>query len=399
MITMVLLTVSSLVGALAYAALAQQLGGRVRGERKARVEASTNYLDGAFRNPVETSVSSEGSSSWRTGLEWFTSKAERVPASPIPVDRIDPAQLGTAGDEVLRAWWLGHSSVLLEVDGALVLTDPVFARRASPLPGMGPRRFSDELPITAEELPPLDVVLISHDHYDHLDLEAIRALKDKVGAFHVPLGVGAHLERWGVPAEQIVELDWWEDTTVGGLTLTLTPSRHFSGRRGIDGMQTLWGGWVVQGPHHRVYFSGDSGYWDGFADIGRRLGPFDLTLMECGAYNDGWASIHMTPEQTAQAHQDLGGGVLLPIHWGRFNLSLHAWNEPIQRLESAASAGDIRLATPRIGQGFDVDGAIPQSRWWLGDEALAQSDTIRHDSPPCPAPAPSASRSSSSPPS
>ncbi len=397
MTAMLLLTLTSLAGLLTFAALAPQLGGRARGERKARVEASPNFVDGSFRNLVTTSVSTEGASGVGTAIEWFTSKVERVPANPIPVDRVDAAQLGQAGEQALRAWWLGHSTVLLEMDGALILTDPVFARRASPVPGMGPKRFSDELPITAEELPPLDAVLISHDHYDHLDHRAVRALTDKVGAFYVPLGVGAHLVRWGVPEAKIVELDWWEEARAGGLDLTLAPSRHFSGRRGVDGNSMLWGSWVVRGPHHRVYFSGDSGYWEGFAQIGERFGPFDLTLMECGAYNDGWAEIHMMPEQTAQAHVDLDGGVLLPIHWGRFNLALHAWDEPVRRLDAAAAEHDIRLATPRIGQGFDVDGTIPQTRWWHTEERVAQPGAFRYDSAPWTEPAPSPSRRSSSP--
>ena len=263
--------------------------------------------------------------------------------------------------------------MLLDLDGALVLTDPVFARRVGPLRGIGPRRFNDQQPITADELPELDAVLISHDHYDHLDHAAIRVLKDKVGAFFVPLGVGAHLERWGVPAERIVELDWWEEARLGDLTLTLAPTRHFSGRRGTDGYKTLWGAWVARGPHHSVFFSGDSGYWDGFAEIGERFGPFDLTLMECGAYNEGWASIHMMPEETAQAHRDLRGDLLMPIHWGKFNLSLHAWTEPVERLLAAAEDPAIRVVTPRIGQGFDASRTIPQTHWWRDAAATRAS--------------------------
>jgi len=361
---MTTVALSSLAGVLLYAGLAPQLGGRIRGPRKARIEASPNVVDGRFRNPVETRVGGEGRSQVKATTDYFLGGQERVPRKAVPVDRVDPASLEPSSGDALRVWWLGHSTVLLDVDGALVLTDPVFAKRVGPLAGVGPRRFNDRQPITADELPPLDAVVISHDHYDHLGHGAIRALKDKVGAFFVPLGVGAHLERWGVRDDKIVELDWWEEGSHGDLTLTLTPTRHFSGRRGTDSYKTLWGSWVVRGSRHSVFFSGDSGYWDGFAEIGRRSGPFDLTLMECGAYNEGWASIHMMPEETAQAHRDLQGDLLMPIHWGKFNLSLHAWTEPVERLLAAAEEPAIRVATPRIGQGFDASQTIPQAHWW-----------------------------------
>jgi len=355
---------SSAAGALLFAALAPQLGGRICGLRKERVEASPHYVDGRFRNPVETRVASGGRSQVKATTDYFLGSEERVPRKAVPVERIDPATLVPSTGEALRIWWLGHSTVLLDVDGALVLTDPVFARRVGPVSGIGPRRFNDRQPITAEELPPLDAVVISHDHYDHLEHAAIRALSDKVRAFFVPLGVGAHLERWGVPVERIVELDWWEQASHGDLTLTLIPTRHFSGRRGIDSYKTLWGAWTVRGPGHNVFFCGDSGYWSGFAEIGERFGPFDLTLMECGAYNEGWASVHMMPEETAQAHRDLRGDLLMPIHWGKFNLSLHGWTEPVERLLAAAGEPAIRVATPRIGQGFDTAGTTPRARWW-----------------------------------
>jgi len=362
--TLATLAASSLVGAAAYAAVAPRLGGRPTGDRRERIQASPNYRGGKFRNLVPTSMrGAEGGSSFKAMAEFFLPGSERVPRSPVLPEVVDPAVLGRAGDEVLRVHWLGHSTALIEIDGLTLLTDPVFGKRVGPVPGVaGPRRFFDMLPLELADVPALDAVLISHDHYDHLEYAAIRALKDRVGAFFVPLGVGAHLERWGVPGEQIVELDWWQQATLGPLTMTLAPTRHFSGRSALDGFKTLWGAWAIHGPHHRVYFGGDSGYWEGFAEIGERLGPFDLTLLECGAYNEGWAYIHMMPEQTAAAHRDLRGEVLLPIHWAKFNLSLHAWTEPVERLLAAADG--LRVATPRVGAPLLVGDELPTETWW-----------------------------------
>ncbi len=367
--TLAAVALTSLAGAAAYAAVAPRLGGRPTGPRRERIEASPNWRGGKFRNPVPTSMrGTDGGTSLRAMAEFFLPGSERVPSSPVPPETVDPAILGRAGDVALRVHWLGHSSALLEIDGLLLITDPVFGRRVGPVPGVaGPRRFFDPLPITVAALPALDAVLISHDHYDHLEYAAIRALKDRVGAFFAPLGVGAHLERWGVEPERIVELDWWEQATLGPLTMTLAPTRHFSGRSALDGFETLWGAWAIHGPHHRVYFGGDSGYWEGFAEIGERLGPFDLTMLECGAYNEGWAFIHMMPEQTAAAHRDLRGALLMPIHWAKFNLSLHPWTEPVERLLAAAQDPAIHVATPRVGQGFVVGEAVPQEAWWRAE--------------------------------
>jgi L-ascorbate metabolism protein UlaG (beta-lactamase superfamily) len=342
------------------------LGAAPSGERLARIQRSPNYRDGAFRNPVESSLNTKAST-WRMLRQWLGGNEQRVPPGPMPVvslTREDFAQPPASG---LRATWLGHSTVLVEIDGARILFDPVWARRASPSSLIGPRRFHNP-PLALEELPPLDAIVASHDHYDHLDRGVVRALARSAtqsqARFIVPLGVGAHLERWGVAPARITELDWSESTSVGPLTLTATPARHFSGRGFGDRNHTLWASWVVIGPKHRVFHSGDTGPFAGFADIGSAYGPFDLTFVKIGAYGDNWPDIHLTPEQAVDAHPKLRGEMLLPIHWGTFNLAFHAWDEPAERVVAAAVANGTRLVMPKPGESIEPATAKPVDKWW-----------------------------------
>ena len=343
------------------------LGAAPEGERLARIRRSPNYRDGAFRNPEATSLASTGST-WQTLRRWLGGHEQRVPPGPLPIVRLTRADFARPPASGLRATWLGHSTVLVELDGARVLFDPVWARRASPSSLVGPRRFH-EPPLALDELPPLDAIVAAHDHYDHLDREVVRALARSAaqsGArFVVPLGVGAHLERWGVAPDRIVELDWSESTTVGPLTLTATPARHFSGRGLNDRNHTLWASWSVAGPRHRVFHSGDTGPFPGFADIGASHGPFDLTLVKIGAYGETWPDIHLTPEQAVDAHAKLRGGLLLPIHWGTFNLAFHAWDEPAERVVAAAAvATGTRLVVPKPGESVEPATPPPVEPWW-----------------------------------
>ena len=343
------------------------LGAAPEGERLARIRRSPNYRDGVFRNPEATSLASTGST-WQTLRRWLGGHEQRVPPGPLPIVRLTRADFARPPASGLRATWLGHSTVLVELDGARVLFDPVWARRASPSSLVGPRRFH-EPPLALDELPPLDAIVASHDHYDHLDREVVRALARSAaqsGArFVVPLGVGAHLERWGVAPDRIVELDWSESTTVGPLTLTATPARHFSGRGLNDRNHTLWASWSVAGPRHRVFHSGDTGPFPGFADIGASHGPFDLTLVKIGAYGETWPDIHLTPEQAVDAHAKLRGGLLLPIHWGTFNLAFHAWDEPAERVVAAAAvATGTRLVVPKPGESVEPATPPPVEPWW-----------------------------------
>lgn len=288
-------------------------------------------------------------------------------APDIPVETIcSQAVSAETRDCVYR---LGHSSVLMKVDKISILTDPVLGNRASPLEWAGPKRYHD-LPITVSELPFIDVCLISHDHYDHLDKQTIKQLHNKVGKFLVPKCVASHLIEWGVSDDKIVEFDWWQSMVISGVRFAFAPTQHFSGRSFKQRDSSLWGSWAILGQESNIYFSGDSGYFSGFKQIGERYGPFDLTLMETGAYDENWAYIHMFPEQSVQAHLDVRGRVMLPIHNTTFDLSYHVWNDPLLRAEQEARRLGVDFLCPKIGQKvllseLKVSG---QERWWDENE-------------------------------
>lgn len=284
------------------------------------------------------------------------------PSAPIPVVRPDPRALGTPPTTGLRITWLGHSTVLIDIDGKRLLTDPVWGERASPFNFVGPKRWYSPL-IELEQLPPIDAVLISHDHYDHLDMPTIERMREWDTTFIVPLGVGAHLEYWGVPGSKIVELDWWQEVNVDLVKIVCSPARHASGRTLTDRNKTLWAGYAVIGPLHRVYFSGDTGMFPEFRDIGEQYGPFDVTMVEVGAYNQAWPDWHSGPEQAVEAHRMLRGHTFIPIHWGLFNLAFHNWTEPVERTRAAARNANVRLLTPRPGESLEP--SIAQTtQWW-----------------------------------
>lgn len=324
--------------------------------------ASLRSADGRFRNLAPRPALAQSKSRWKLMWEVFFAKPSNTrPRAPIPVRKLTRAELDAAPDRSL--YRLGHSTLLLKLRGQWWLTDPVFSRRASPFSWLGPKRFHAP-PIAIDALPPIRGVILSHDHYDHLDHAAIKALMGKVDVFLTPLGVGDRLVEWGVPRDKVRQFDWWQGIEVDGVRFTATPAQHFSGRGLHDGNRTLWCSWVIDDGERRVFFSGDSGYFAGFAEIGRRFGPFDLTLMETGAYNVEWPYVHMQPEETVQAHADLRGNWLLPIHNGTFDLSMHAWFEPFKRVLELGNAQGIRIATPVIGERFDIDAPRTGSRWW-----------------------------------
>jgi L-ascorbate metabolism protein UlaG (beta-lactamase superfamily) len=338
--------------------IAAQIGGKATGARRARVEASPQFSDGRFRNNVPTSSGISLSAVPRVAVAAFTGGEARRPHHPVPL-----AQPAPGDGQGLHITWYGHSTALVEIEGHRVMLDPVWSDRCSPTPLAGPRRLHQP-PVGLRELPPLDAVVISHDHYDHLDMPTIQALADlQTTMFVVPLGVGAHLERWGVPETRITELDWNESARIAGLELIATPARHFSGR-GFSRDETLWASWVIKGPARRVFYSGDTGYFPGFAEIGAEHGPFDATLVQVGAYGGDWADIHMVPEDGVATHLDVRGGLMIPVHWATFDLAPHHWSEPADRAWREAKARDVRLAIPRPGQRVDVDSPPEIDAWW-----------------------------------
>ncbi|WP_191288302.1 MBL fold metallo-hydrolase [Kitasatospora herbaricolor] len=359
----------------------EAFGADPRGERLARIHRSPQFVDGAFRNPVPTRrLVYERSPLEVTHAQLTADRVRRMPAAAVPLHRLLPGELAEPPASGLRLTWLGHATVLAELDGRRVLFDPVWGERCSPFGWTGPKRLHP-VPIPLAELGPVDVVVVSHDHYDHLDMATVRGLIGTGATFAVPLGVGAHLEHWGVPARRIVELDWWESAEVAGLTLTATPARHYCSRGPRTSPLFLWASWVVAGPRHRVFHSGDTGYFPGFAEIGRRLGPFDATMMQVGAYSDFWPEVHMTPEEGVRAHLDLRGEVMLPIHWCTFNLAPHPWEEPPERSVAAAEALGATLAVPRPGKPFEPADPPPLKLWWRAVASMpAGADLVVPDS-------------------
>ncbi|GGG31320.1 MBL fold metallo-hydrolase [Hymenobacter glacieicola] len=324
------------------------------------MKTPSRFTGKKYLNTVPTSMSMNYG---RLVRRWLLGKEEREPRRSLGPFRADAGALQEpVPPAALRVTWLGHSSTLLELDGKRFLTDPVWRRRASPV-ALGPKRFFAP-PLPLAELPELDGVILSHDHYDHLDKDAIRALAPTGVNFYCPLGVGAHLRRWGVPAAQITELDWWQEVKVGEThTLAATPARHFTGRR-LTRDNTLWASWCLLGPTHRAFFGGDSGpYESGFREIGAAYGPFDLVMLEIGAADEQWADIHMGPDEALVAYRALGGGALLPLHWATFNLAFHSWHQPADRLVAAASPA-VKLLLPAPGQRVDVAAGPLPGQWW-----------------------------------
>jgi L-ascorbate metabolism protein UlaG (beta-lactamase superfamily) len=327
-------------------------------------------LGSRFLNPVLTTVGE-----WSTILKvlplYLSSKEERTPRGPIGPFKTEASTYLTPPESGLRVTWMGHSSLLLEIDGVRVLIDPVWDQRASPMRWAGPKRFF-AAPLSIENLPRIDVVLVSHDHYDHLGEATIRKLSTmnsvKQARWVTSLGVGQILQRFGVKGTQISEMDWTQSVTVaeGALEIIAVPARHFSGRKMFNRFETLWSAFVLKGAEHKVYFGADSGWWDGFAEIGATYGPFDLTMLEIGAYHELWGDIHLGPEGAARAFTALGGkGLMMPIHWGLFDLALHGWQQPIQRLCEVAAQENISLWTPEPGRPTEVIRNVEvRSEWW-----------------------------------
>ena len=346
--------------------LSPQFGGKASKAQKASYQKSKQYKDGVFVNTNEVQLDMSLKDMATSLLGYFKGQANTKPKENINVAKIDSLALANYKGKT-RFIWFGHSTFLVQMENKTLLIDPMFGKVPAPLDQLGSERFSKELPIAIEKLPAIDAVLISHDHYDHLDYGSIQALKDKVKHFYTPLGVGVHLEAWGISKTKITELDWWQAHDFYDLKFVCTPAQHFSGRGLTDRTKTLWSSWVIQSSTENIFFSGDSGYAHHFKQIGETYGPFDFAMIECGQYNKMWPEIHMFPEETVQASIDLKAREFMPIHWGAFKLAMHAWTDPIERVSAKAKALKVNLRTPKIGETFFIDDNIDEvisSAWW-----------------------------------
>lgn len=356
----ILVTIGALLAGIAWAMFQlPTFGGQPGAALLERMRASKQFHGRRFENtpPYVSNLSFIGEAKAYLGDE------VREPQFEVPVERLGSADLARPVTPGLRARWLGHATVLLEIDGVRILTDPMLSQRASPFQFIGPARLHPA-PLAMEDLKNIDAVVISHDHFDHLDMHTIQTLARGGTHFYAGLGIGAHLERWGVPSAQVHDMDWWEHAEVRGVTLHCAPARHYSGRKSMDN-STLWSSWMLKGPSHSVYYSGDTGYAGHFKDVRERLGAPDLSLIKIGAYGDTWETIHMSPESAVRAHQDLGAKTLLPVHWATFNLAYHAWDDPIVRTLKAAQAQGLQVITPRPGEKFDAGVPFVNRAWYL----------------------------------
>jgi L-ascorbate metabolism protein UlaG (beta-lactamase superfamily) len=370
-VRILLMTTAGIVGVLLLAAvtfnfLSPELGGKPTKHERQQFARTGHYRAGEFQNlqPTRTLTGPSG-----PGLYWkmLTQPAapHTQPDGPLPMQKLDSLAITRKTPDLVRVTWFGHSASLVEMADQNILLDPMLSVEMGPLSWVTPKRYNKELVIRPEQLPAIAAVLISHDHYDHLDYKTVQKIKDRVGLFCVPLGIGAHLRRWGVAPAHIREVSWGDTVRLPGLTLVSTPSRHFSGRGLGNQNSTWWTSWVMKSATKSLFYTGDGGYGPHFAAIGRQYGPFDLALVECGQYNADWAEIHMRPEQSVQAALDVRARAMLPVHWGAFTEARHPWNEPVQRATAAAAPHpELLLTTPRLGQPVVLGTPLPQARWW-----------------------------------
>lgn len=329
------------------------------GERLKRVEKSVHYKDGSFVNETETQMMAADANWFKLLGQYFKGNSNTEPSQKLPSKKPD-----YKFEDQTSVTWFGHSTLLLHINGKNILVDPIFSQRASPVQYAGSKAYEGTEITKLKELPAIDLILITHDHYDHLDYNTILFFRDKPVKFIVPLGVGSHLEFWKVDPQKITELEWWEETKLDSLEIICTPARHFSGRGITDRNKTLWASWIIKSANEKIYCGGDSGFEKHYKEIGEKYGPFDIAFLECGQYNKSWPFIHMMPEQTVQASIDLKSKILFPVHWGKFTLALHDWNEPATRVSEEANKKGVKLFTPYIGEKILIKNTYPENQWW-----------------------------------
>ena len=351
-IVLSLITLLIIIGVL-FINLSPQFGGVASKQQQELFSKSKHYKDGKFLNNGGVKMEMSLKDSFKAMWILFKSNSKAEPNKNIAVQKIDSITIANYNSKT-RFIWFGHSTFLLQIKGKNLLIDPMFGNVPAPNPLLGNKRFSNKLPIEIEKLPSIDAVLITHDHYDHLDYESIQKLKDKVNIFYTPLGIGIHLLKWGVEKERIIELDWWQEIKFDELTIRCTPAQHFSGRGISDREKTLWCSWIIQSDDENLFFSGDSGYASHFKEIGDQYGPFDFAFMECGQYNNLWPLVHMLPEETAQAGLDIKAKRIMPIHWGAFKLASHSWTDPVERISKKAKELNVDLIIPKIGEIIEI---------------------------------------------
>lgn len=327
-----------------------------------RISKSPNYKNGSFQNLMPTPVISKDASYVDMIRQQFSADSTRAPLKNLPSIKYDLTQTPTDKPTIT---WFGHSTYLIQIEGKNILIDPVFSQRTSPVQYVGTKNYLGTDVYKASDFSNIDYLVLSHDHYDHLDYLTTLAMKPYVGHYYTPLGVGSHLEAWGIDTSKISEMDWWDEISLTpDIKLICTPARHFSGRGLTDRGKTLWASFILITPTHKLYLGGDSGYGTHYKEIGKKYGPFDIAFLECGQYNAYWPNIHMMPEETVQASIDLNAKVLMPVHWGKFTLALHSWNEPITRLLKRSEELNVSTTTPMIGERVILDSLLPALKWW-----------------------------------
>lgn len=333
-------------------------GKHPQGNRLQKIKSLTNYSNGEIKNISLTPAKSDDVTYAQLMARTIKGNANGSPKKALPYVKPD-----FASSNPIKLTWFGHSSYLIQIDGKNIVVDPVFSERTSPFQFLGTKNFAGTDFIQPEDLPAIDLIIITHDHYDHLDYTTILKLKGKTNHFLTSLGVGAHLEHWGIAATKITELAWGERTTIGNFNFTATTARHFSGR-GFKRNQTLWSSFVMQTKTNTIFIGGDSGYDTHFKEIGEKFGPFDLAILECGQYNAMWPFIHMYPEEVVQAAIDLKSTILMPVHWGKFRLALHNWDEPIKSVVAKSNELGVKIVTPMLGESVMLNDALPTTHWW-----------------------------------